>query len=259
MTVGVAWLDIPGGVYTLGAAGLPDAPRHSVAVAAFRLARTPVTNRQYADFIAANGYTTEAYWPTLGWRWATMRRVDRPAFWGQSPYAHPDQPVVGVTWFEATAFACWLAAATGGDCHLPTEAEWEAAARGTDERLFPWGDVFDVRRANTAESGLGRPTPVTRYLAGASPWGALDMAGNVYEWVSTAWGHNWQTLDYPYPYRADDGREALDGSPARVMRGGSWFNPWPDACCAARARYLPGSRGSSIGFRLAAQPRVSTE
>jgi formylglycine-generating enzyme required for sulfatase activity len=134
---------------------------------------------------------------------------------------------------------------------LPSEREWEYAARGDNNaRIFPWGDTFDRGRANTSEAGFGGTTPVSHFPAGVSPFGVWDMAGNVFEWTVSKWGTNWQELQFPYPYRPESGCEDPEGSGARVMRGGSWFNPYPEAMCAHRSRYLAGSRGSSIGFRV---------
>jgi formylglycine-generating enzyme required for sulfatase activity len=155
-----------------------------------------------------------------------------------------DQPVVGVCWYEAVAFARWLARESGEKWRLPSEAEWEAAARGAED------EAPRPRLYNTVEMRMGQPWPVTTE-SNISWCGARDLCGNVWEWCNTRWGRNWQTLDYPYPYHAGDGREDLEGSHARVMRGGSWFDPLPEANPANRARYLPGSRGSNIGFRLA--------
>ena len=104
-------------------------------------------------------------------------------------------------------------------------------------------------------AGRGASRTINAVDAGAlSANGAWNLLGNVWEWCSTRWGRNWQTLDYPYPYKFDDERDNLSGSYARVMRGGSWFDPLQDSHLSKRARYLPGSRGSNIGFRLLMSP-----
>ncbi len=237
--------DIPAGDYPIGDASLPPSrPEHTVSLKAFVLGRTTVTNAQYAAFLAADGYNNQVFWTEMGWRWRRGKGHEQPAMWRDSRFNAPDQPVVGVAWYEALAFTVWLASATGLPWRLPTEAEWEAAARGPDDRA-PLPRLY-----NTAERGLGRPWPVTK-PSNISWCGASDLCGNVWEWCSTRWGRNWQTLEYEYPYKEGDGREFLDGSQARVMRGGSWFDPLTEVNPANRGRYLPGSRGSNIGFRLA--------
>ena len=161
-----------------------------------------------------------------------------PAFWNASDFNAPEQSVVGISWYEALAFANWLSSESDYHWRLPTEVEWEIAARFDGEGLI-----------HSAAGGLRRTMPVDKH-GYQSSHGAWHLRGNVWEWCSTRWGRNWQSLDYAYPYTADDGREDLSGSYARVMRGGSWFDPVQDAHASKRARYLPGSRGSNIGFRL---------
>jgi formylglycine-generating enzyme required for sulfatase activity len=218
-----------------------------------------VTNSEYAEFVNARCYESESYWTAMGWKWQRGRLSSQqalsPGFWNEPRLNQPRYPVVGVSWYEAVAFCKWLTAehTTAGEVYrLPTEAEWEYAARGPDNtRSFPWGDRFEPGRANTAEAGFGGTTPVSHFPAGTSPLGVCDMAGNVFEWTLSKWGVNWQALQFAYPYRSNDGREELEGSGARVMRGGSWFNSYQEALCARRSRYLAGSRGSNIGFRVA--------
>ncbi len=142
------------------------------------------------------------------------------------------------------AYASWLAKTTGQRWRLPSEAEWEKAARGTDGRIYPWGDTFDKTRCNTDESGIGTTTPVGRYPNGESPYHVQDMAGNVWEWTSS--------LYQPYPYRKNDGRENLNSTDNRVLRGGSWVSNSRDARAAYRVT-ATGRTSSHIdrGFRLA--------
>jgi formylglycine-generating enzyme required for sulfatase activity len=212
--------------------------------------RTPVTNELYLEWLRASG-----------------ARI--PVTWRGGALA-PEQarhPVVDVSWDDALAFANWLSAATGTRWQLPAEAQWEKAARGTDGRVFPWGDSFDAARCNVREAGRAGTTPVGMYPAGASPYGVLDMAGNVWEWT--------RSLQAPYPYVDDDGRNDADrpvdpggilgrllarfrGRSAgsmpretrRVLRGGCYANPEGFARCACRFRLAPTSRTPFLGFRL---------
>jgi len=171
-----------------------------------RLARTPVTNSQYKAFVEATGH-------------------DRPRHWegGQIPPCKGDHPVVNVNWHDAQAFCQWAG------CCLPTELEWEKGARGTDGRDYPWGDGWQLGRCNTAEAGIGDTTSVTKYANGASPYGLLDMAGNVLEWCE-----GW--------YDSDRG--------TKVLRGGTWNYFRLRAPCAYRYGRYPGNRHEkNCGFR----------
>ena len=249
----MVFIDIPEGFLILGDNRLGDAaPQHRVPIAAFAIGKFPVQNAEYAEFVEANGYAMEMYWTKMGWKWLKSRPCETPAFWRDAHLNALRQPVVGVTWYEAAAFCNWLSARDPDRKYrLPSEAEWEYAARGADNaRNFPWGERYERGRANTAEMGFGTTTPVDFFPDGASPFGVWDMSGNVFEWTRTRWGMNWQELQFAYPYHADDGREDIEGSGARVMRGGSWFNPYTEALCAYRSRYLAGSRGSNIGLRV---------
>jgi formylglycine-generating enzyme required for sulfatase activity len=204
-----------------------ESPQHPVALAAYAIARTPVSNALYGAYVAATG----ARAPFL-WR-------------GPTPPAHLlDHPVVDVSWEEAAAFCRWLSLSLQPSAFsLPSEAQWERAARGDDGRSFPWGEDFSAELANTREGGLAGTTPAGAYPAGASPWGALDMAGNVWEWTAS--------LDALYPYVAGDGREYPAAPGRRIMRGGCYANPHGYARCACRFRLAPGARNEFTGFRLA--------
>ncbi len=185
--------------------------------------RYPVTNEKYRAFIKADGYENQAYWSSKGWKWKTGESVTSPEFWNDEQRNKPDHPVVGVSYYEAEAYAKWAGK------RLPTEQEWEKAARGEDGRQYPWGEEFDKARCNSYESGIGHTTPVTQYPNGVSPYGCYDMVGNVWEW-SADW------------YDEKSGQ--------RVIRGGSW-NYIPEFLrVSPRDRYYTDFRGSYLGFRL---------
>jgi formylglycine-generating enzyme required for sulfatase activity len=237
---------IPAGTYPIGHRLYPHSrPEHEVTLADYVIGEYAITNGQYSEFIAAGGYGDQSLWSEAGWRWQEHKQTIEPGLWHDPNFNHEWQPVVGVCWYEADAFAGWLTRESGLPWRLPSEVEWEAAARGTEAEPF-----LNPAHINSVERGIDRTWGV---MAGAGvTWcGAHDMLGNVWEWTSSRWGRNWQSLDYPYPYDPADGREDPSGSYARVMRGGSWFDPLSQAHPANRARYLPGSRGSNIGFRLA--------
>jgi len=181
---------------------------------------------------------------------------ERPQWWYDADRNNPSQPVVGITWFEANAYCVWLSAAAGRTYRLPTEAEWEAAARGPAPtptpqvgegqgvRVYPWGDDWDPAKANTIEGRVLKPTPVGAYAAagGVGPFGAEDQAGNVWNWTSS--------LYRPYPYR-DDGREDANAEGERAVRGGAWYDGRQLAQCAYRSsRGVPGGFNVGVGFRV---------
>jgi formylglycine-generating enzyme required for sulfatase activity len=186
----------------------------------FYLDRCPVTNEEFKEFIAAGGYEKQEYWSEEGWNWHEKEKISEPRYWGKDEWNQPDHPVVGVSRYEAEAFACWAGK------RLPSEEEWEKAARGDTGLVYPWGDEFDPEKCNTGESLLGGTTPVEKYPDGASPYGCLDMAGNVWEW-------------------------SVGSGKSSVVRGGSWNVNRETARCAFRVRYFPGDRDFVVGFRCA--------
>lgn len=169
------------------------------------------------------------------------RSRQEPAWWDDAAYTGPNQPLVGVTWYEARAYCAWLSELVGHPCRLPSEAEWEAAVRGGRMRRYPWGHRFDPTRANTVEGRVLRTTPVGVYPH-VGPLGLWDGAGNVWEWTTT--------LYKPYPYRAEDGREDLTAPGWRVLRGGSWGSDRRFARCAYRTGLHPGNFSYFVGFRV---------
>jgi formylglycine-generating enzyme required for sulfatase activity len=239
---------IPAGEFLMGSdpekdpyATATELPQHTLYLPDYAMARTPVTNTQYAAFLKATGYSPPAHWKILFWkkRWP--------------PRGRREYPVVNVSWHDARAYCHWLCDATGKLYRLPNEAEWEKAARGSDGRIYPWGDEWDPERCNLVEQdGKERTTPVTAYPLGASPYGLLDMLGNVWEWTRSLWGRKLRQPEFGYPYDATDGRENLEAASdvRRVLRGVSFFNDPRVARCAARYRYSPYNRYVSIGFRV---------
>ena len=196
---------------------LKEAPAHEVDLPEYYISRTPITNAVWAEY--AHG-------------------VDLPAY-AAEPSLEPNHPVCGVTYEEAEAFCRWLSRVSGHSMDLPTEAQWEKAARGTDGREWPWGDDFSPRKCNTREGGYGGITPVDRFPEGASPYGVLDMGGNLEEWT--------RDLYLPYP-----GAEAVTdgfGGPGqyRVTRGGHWQGGGDLARCARRHGHWADS---PVGVRV---------
>jgi len=174
-------------------------------------------------------------------------RQTQPRYWDDPAYNAPSQPVVGVCWHEARAYCAWLTAQTGQTYRLPTEAEWEAAARGLPDggkpRVYPWDGLFDSTRCNTFESHLRGTSPVGVFPGGDSPDGIADLSGNVWEWTGS--------LYQAYPYDGRDGRENPESADRRrVLRGGSWLNNQDFARCAYRYYFDPDYRRDRLGFRL---------
>jgi formylglycine-generating enzyme required for sulfatase activity len=218
------WVTIPAGKFSMGSQA--DGGVHRIFVSEFQLALTPVTNAQYAVFILATGTRPPQHWGG-----------DLP------PRGRESHPVVYVSWHDALQYCEWLSRMTGKVIRLPTEAQWEKAARGDqDQREYPWGDEFDVTRCNSSEAGLKGTSPVGVYPIGASPYGCLDMAGDVWEWC--------QSKYESYPYKGDDGREELSGNEPRVLRGGAFYNSRGGARCAYRFSVRPDLRLDLIGFRV---------
>jgi formylglycine-generating enzyme required for sulfatase activity len=335
---------IPAGEYPIGDDDSDydfEKPAHKVRLDAFQIGAFPVTNAEYALFIASGGYEDEQWWDTeaaKAWRrgegstegqkasWRDTRKtfqtwtddyidglVDQnratteqaeqwkairdmsdaqfeealenafptgkvyrlPAQWEDSAFNAPSQPVVGICWYEARAYCAWLTAQVRGDVgmrffapaltdgnstdakngvptsevlfRLPTEVEFEAAARGLNGRKFPYGDTFEGARCNTFESHIRRTTPIG-IVENKTPEGAYDLSGNAYTWTSSIYDQE----QFPYPYRTDDGREDENRSDVRrALRGGSWNYGRGFARAAYRGSYGPNDRSVNFGFRVA--------
>lgn len=224
---------VPAGEFLLGSDKSRDqqayddeTPQHRVTLGAYSIARFPVTVAEYACFVEAAQHRQPQHWANQ------MQKLDHP--------------VTYVSWDDAVAYAAWLVKTTGQYWRLPTEAEWEKAARWDQRtgvaRLYPWGDTFETSRANTSEGGLGSTTAVGSYPNGVSLCGAEEMAGNVFEWT--------HSLFKPYRYTQNDGREIENSTDNRVLRGGSWGDDRRYARGAYRNYNWPGLLLDFIGFRL---------
>ena len=251
---------VPAGEFLMGSDPAKDAgaydneqPQHVLALPEVYLSRTPVTNAQYLAFVLSTGGRAPGHWP---------RGKPRPG--------RGDRPVVDVTWYEACAYCRWLAGVTGRPYRLPGEAEWEKGARGGfpparggdvrplrsagGARIYPWGDQWDAARCNARPGGRGDVTPAGAYPEGASPYGLLDMAGNVWEWTRSLWGEDWRAPDFRYPYDPADGREDASAGDrvSRVVRGGAFVNGPRLVRCAARGSVNPHLASRYLGFRVCA-------
>lgn len=223
-----------------------ETPVHQVSLQAYQIGRFQITNRQYKRFVDDTNHPDpfhEADWAEpYNWRHGTY------------PVGLANHPVVLISYEDAAAFCRWLRQKSGKAYRLPTEPEWEGAARGPMAWPYPWGVQSDFSRCNMLESGLKATVPIGTYPHGASPYGVMDMIGNVWEWCSTIWGERWDQPRFCYPYRPDDGREDEDAPPSmmRVVRGGSWSTDRSRARCAYRTIDVPGTRNRlSVGFRVA--------
>ncbi len=193
-------------------------PGHQVAIARF-----PITNSQYAGFVHSDGYAVRELWTREGWKWRRKRDRRTPEQWQRPGFDLPNAPAAGVSRHEAEAFLAWLAREQGtSGARLPTEAEWNAAA-GAADRRYPWGEGFDPRRCNTAEAGVGHPTPVGA-LAGPTPTAPSveDLFGNVREWTSSFRGERHQVLKgFSYGDRGGDHGSA---DAFTLYQGRRWYH-----------------------------------
>ena len=228
---------VPAGTFVMGD------PFREVELQAYAIDRYPVTVASYAAFVAAGGYRERRHWSSEGWAWRAQNAIAKPRFWDEDEwraYLVPNHPVVGVSFYEAEAYAAFRGA------RLPSEAEWEKAARGTDGRKYPWG--HDWRDDACGMRGIGpRSTvPIGVFPRGASPYGARDLVGCVWQWCTDpflGWGG-------PDDDAGDDGESATDVSPARrATRGGAWNTLQWSVSCLGRNGYPPTARFSNLGFR----------
>ena len=232
---GMVLVYVPGGEYVMGADDLihpytqeiyeASKPEHKVQLSPYWIGKYPVTNAQYSRFLAASP------------------RQKKPENWEDKQFNQGEQPVVGVDWEEAQAFCAWAGLV------LPSEAQWEAAARGWEGRKYPWGEAEPTAELANFNGNVGRTTPVDAYPAGAGPFGTLDQAGNVWEWCLDVWnaaayrGRHREATKDPVSKQGD--------AASRVVRGGSWRNPARFLQAAYRSGFRTGDRYPYLGFRCA--------
>ena len=207
-----------------------EGPQHKVHLNEYWMGKAPVTNTQYLAFVSATGKLAPRYWKD-----------------GKIPEGKEQHPVTNVTWDDARAFCQWATQQTGETIHLPSEAEWEKAARGPLGRTYPWGEQKPDKDLCNFNSNVEDTSPIGNYSpAGDSPYGCVDMAGNVWQWTSS--------LYQKYPYRAGDGREVETGRKERMLRGGSWSIKDLSVRSAYRFRSYPSYADDNLGFRCSRSP-----
>ena len=257
---------VPAGEFTMGSTngGADEQPVHTVYLDAFYIDKYEVTNAEFQVFIDAGGYNTKAFWSEEGWAYRNMHDWTEPYYWSSGEHSSgpswPGFPVHGISWYEAEAYANFVGK------RLPTEAEWEKAARGTDERTYPWGEEINGSRANYIRSGDpydnlstpvgfydGRlfPNPPFQTTNSPGPFGAYDQAGNVFEWVS-----DWYSADYytNSPYENPQG--PVNETDSKIVRGGSCSDEASSITCYDRKQYREDIQtyDIKIGFRCARTP-----
>jgi len=225
---GTVLLYVPEGEYVLGAKDvhLWSKPVHRVRLSPLWIGKFLVTNEQYSRFLQENA------------------SYSKPAFWDDRRFNGPQHPVVGVSWDEAQAYCRWAG------LELPSEAQWEAAARGMDERPYPWGKEPPTPRHANFGGACGGTTPVGAYPAGQGPFGTLDQSGNVWEWCADPWSATAYQM-------IEDGEldpVARGDKAVRSLRGGSWNNPAQDLRAGYRDRGTAKLRLNSQGFRCVWRP-----
>lgn len=201
-----------------------------VFVQQFWMDRNPITVARYSTFIEGHGYLDDSYWDDEGWNWRTQHSIVAPRFWDDAKWERflsPNQPVVGVSYYEAQAFCRFFGR------RLPTEVEWEAACRGADGRMYPWGNRWDENKLGNRGKNSRVTWPVGSFAEARGPFGHNDLVGNVWQWTSDFWTPN--------------DREHI------ATRGGSWASRADQCRADYRNAYKPDGRWSHLGFRTCRQ------
>lgn len=226
-----------------------EVPKHKAWVRAFYMDKYEVTNRDYMKFVRSGGYRKKMFWSDKGWKWVGKKKIKTPECMKDDRFNNPDYPIVCINWYEASAYTKWAGK------RLPSEAEWERAAHGDENRLFPWGNDFssqDGYRANyhpgdvtQDKDGYQFTAPVTAFPRGISPFGVFQMAGNVWEWCQDWYGEHYYAKSSPKnPSGPRTGSE-------KIVRGGAWLNSIISIRTVYRSYVDPKLRYSHIGLRCA--------
>jgi serine/threonine-protein kinase len=231
-TDGMTQVYVPAGSFTMGSdsGSSNEKPAHAVTLNAFWIDQTEVTNAMYALCVKAGKCPQPS----------SLESYKRDRYYGNSGF--DNYPVIYVSWDNANAYCKWA------NRRLPSEAEWEKAARGADGRIYPWGNAFDAARLNSYEGKAGDTTEVGKYPGGVSPYGALDMAGNVWEWVN-----DWYDETY-YSKSPPQNPTGPTSGQYRVLRGGAWYNSDDDARVSYRNGNDPSYSYDALGFRCVSSP-----
>lgn len=254
----IIWCTVDAGPFIMGsdkrkdkAASDEEAPQFTCNLIQqpYRISRYLITVAQYHCFVKAKGYEQSQWWTEAGWQWLQRNNIIGPRAFGDV-FETPNHPQVGVSWYEAVAFCRWLAEQNGFVVCLPSEAEWERAARHIDGRLYPWGDEFDASYTNTGEAGISNTSSVGIFPNANAVSGAAEMSGNVREWCNTKWLPNYDG----YEQQVDDD---LAGDALRVLRGSSFidYQLRGGIRCAFRlggSPLGPDYRQPFVGFRVVA-------
>jgi len=251
----IIWCEVPAGEFIMGEGvewNILNLPY------SYYAAKYPITNVQYSLFVEAGGYGERQYWTAAGWAEKLNPQWDNEPWTGPrqsrgEPFTLSNHPVIGVSWYESVAYCRWLTEvlrccgelAEGWQIRLPTEAEWEKAARGTDGRTYPWGEGFDVEKANGKATEVESTCAVGIFPDGVSYYGCHDMAGNVWEWCATQSGKS-----YPYKIENEWTEAYLAGEDYKILCGGSWFIDSDHLRCAYRVdNFDPYGNSSTVGLR----------
>jgi formylglycine-generating enzyme required for sulfatase activity len=233
------WCEIPAGAVEIvygewKQSGYQESEKKTYQVDTFWIAKYPLTVSQFEPFVDAGGYKIQDFWSDEGWNWLQSQKFESPRYWKTEKWHVSDYPIVHIIPSEARAYLKWLSQETGLELTLPTEQQWQRAAQGDDERIYPWGNEFKQEFANTYESKIDKITSVTQYPDNMSPYGVMDMSGNVWEFTSSTWQSDIPLHNSYYNAAA---------------RGGSYYSGKALAKCTVR-KFAPGW-DHAYGFRIA--------